>query len=267
MLKTNQYDEVTQIMMGREMGGTVIYWTAAYLVDGLLIDTGCAYTASELIAYLKEQEMDRVVNTHHHEDHIGANALILREHDLEIHAHPSALPLISKRLPLREYQEMAWGYPEPSTVQAVPERIITTHHEFLVLETPGHSSDHISLFEAEKGWLFSGDLFVSEQYKALRADEDIEAIIISLEKVLALEPETITLFTAIGRVFPDGKKAIRDFLDYLHDLREEIVRLAAASMSAVEIRDRIFGRESQLAALTGGHFAILNLVEQLMPKE
>lgn len=267
MLKTKQYDEITQIMMGRELGGTVLYWTSAYLVDGLLIDTGCAYTALELITYLEGRKVDQVVNTHHHEDHIGANALIRKEHNPEIYAHPSALPLINKRLPLREYQEMAWGYPEPSTVQAVPERIITTHHEFAVLETPGHSSDHISLFEAEKGWLFSGDLFVSEQYKALRADENIEMIIASLEKILALPPETITLFTSIGRVFPNGKKAIRNFLDYLHGLRQEIARLAATSMTAVEIRDRIFGRESQLAALTGEHFAVLNLVEQLMPEE
>ena len=35
MLKVNPLGEVTQIMMGREMDGTVLYWTSAYLVDGL----------------------------------------------------------------------------------------------------------------------------------------------------------------------------------------------------------------------------------------
>jgi len=41
-------------------------------------------------------------------------------------------------------------------------------------------------------------------------------------------------------------------------------RLAGESLTAPEIRDCIFGRETQMAALTGGHFSILNLVEQLL---
>jgi hypothetical protein len=45
MLEEKKLGASTQIMMGREIDGTVYYWTAAYLVDGLLIDTGCSYTA------------------------------------------------------------------------------------------------------------------------------------------------------------------------------------------------------------------------------
>ncbi len=79
-------------MMGREMDGAVLYWTAAYLVDGLLIDTGCAFTAEELICFLREHEVKQVVNTHHHEDHVGANYLIQRELGLDIFAHATAVP-------------------------------------------------------------------------------------------------------------------------------------------------------------------------------
>lgn len=265
MLKVNRYGEIIQMMMGREMDGAVLYWTAAYLVDGLLIDTGCAYTAEELGQFLREQKVEQAVNTHHHEDHVGANNFIQQQLDLEIYAHPLALPLINKRLPLREYQEMVWGYPEPAMAQPVPGRIATTRYTFQVLETPGHSSDHIALFEPEEGWCFTGDLFVSENLKMLRADEDIDGIIASLEKLLALPAEKMTLFTSIGRVFPDGKRAIRIFLDYLGELRDKVTRLAGESLTASGIRDRIFGRETQLAALTGGHFSVLNLVEQLLP--
>jgi hydroxyacylglutathione hydrolase len=76
MLQEKRAGAVTQIMMGREIDGAVYYWTAAYLVDDLLIDTGCFYTAPELMAYLQDQEISQVVNTHHHEDHIGGNALL-----------------------------------------------------------------------------------------------------------------------------------------------------------------------------------------------
>lgn len=265
MLKVNRYGEITQIMMGREMHGTVLYWTAAYLIDGLLVDTGCAYTADELGRFLRGQKVEQVVNTHHHEDHVGANFFIQQQLGLGIYAHPLALPLINKRLPLREYQEMVWGYPEPAVVQPLPERISTSRYTFEVIETPGHSPDHISLFEPAAGWCFTGDLFISENLKMLRADEDIDSIIASLEQVLALPGEKITLFTAIGRVFPDGRRSIQKFLDYLRDLRNNVARLAGKSLTAAEIRDRIFSCETQLAALTGGHFSVLNLVEQLLP--
>jgi glyoxylase-like metal-dependent hydrolase (beta-lactamase superfamily II) len=265
VLKANRCGEITQIMMGRELDGAVLYWTAAYLVDGLLIDTGCAYTAEELIRFLGEHEVKQVVNTHHHEDHVGANALIQRELGLDIFAHPLALPLVDRRLPLREYQETVWGYPEPAAVRPLPEAIDTNRYHFEVIETPGHSADHVALFEPVEGWCFTGDLFVSENLKMLRADEDIGGIINSLEKLLELPGDELTLYTAIGRIFPEGKKAISTFLGYLSGLRDEVARLAGQSLSAPEIRDRIFARETQLAALTGGHFSVLNLVEQLMP--
>ncbi len=265
MLKVNRHGEIVQIMMGREVGGSVLYWTAAYLIDGLLIDTGCAHTAGELIRFLKEQKVGQVVNTHHHEDHVGANSLIQRELGLEIYANPQAISLINKQLPLREYQEVVWGYPEPTTVLPLPAKVRTNRYIFDVIETPGHSPDHIALLEAEEGWCFTGDLFVSEDLKMLRADEDINGIVDSLKRLQSLPLESLVLYTAIGRVFPDGKRAIRNFLDYLQEMRSKVAGLAGESLSAPEIRDGIFGRETRLAALTGDHFSTLNLVEQLMP--
>jgi glyoxylase-like metal-dependent hydrolase (beta-lactamase superfamily II) len=58
------------------IGGSSVYWVAAYLVDGLMIDTGCGYTAEGLITFLHERPVRPVVNTHFHEDHIGANHLL-----------------------------------------------------------------------------------------------------------------------------------------------------------------------------------------------
>jgi hypothetical protein len=47
MLETTSFEEITQIRMSREIGGKPIYWVAAYLIGGLLIDTGCSYTDGE----------------------------------------------------------------------------------------------------------------------------------------------------------------------------------------------------------------------------
>lgn len=265
VLKVNPFGDVTRLMMGRELDGSVLYWTAAYLVDGLLVDTGCAHTAEELGEFLKEQRVKQVVNTHHHEDHVGANSFIQRELGLEVYAPPPAVSLINKRLPLHEYQEVVWGYPEPAAVQPLPANIYTDNYSFDVIETPGHSPDHIILFEREQGWCFTGDLFVSENLKMLRADENIGEIAASLEKLLSLPADKLTLYTGAGRVFPDGKGAIARFLEYLGNLRHKVAQLAGSPLTASEIRDHIFGRETRLAPLTQGHFSILNLIEQLMP--
>jgi len=138
MLQEKKVEAVTQIMMGREVDGTVYYWTAAYLVDGLLVDTGCTYTAPELIEYLREKQVNQVINTHHHEDHVGGNALLQKEFGLDIYAHPLAVSLINKKMELHQYQGLVWGYPEPTVVKPIQGQIKTEHHIFQVIETPGH---------------------------------------------------------------------------------------------------------------------------------
>lgn len=40
MIVAEKFGKVTQIKMGRDYEGRVLYWVAAYLVDSLLIDTG-----------------------------------------------------------------------------------------------------------------------------------------------------------------------------------------------------------------------------------
>jgi glyoxylase-like metal-dependent hydrolase (beta-lactamase superfamily II) len=50
-----------------------------------------------------------------------------------------------------------------------------------VIPTPGHSEDHICLFEPNEGWLFSGDLFISERVKYMREDENVYSLLDSLK--------------------------------------------------------------------------------------
>jgi len=266
MLEEKKLGAPAQIMMGREIDGTVYYWTAAYLVDGLLIDTGCSYTAPELIEYLQDKEVYQVVNTHHHEDHVGGNALLQKEFSFDIFAHPLAVSLINKKMELHQYQELVWGYPEPTDVKPIRDQIKTEHYNFQVIKTPGHSPDHLCLYEPEQGWLFSGDIFVAEDQKVFRADEDIYGIIDSLQKIIQLESKELTLFTSIGKIFPEGTASIKRFLDHLEKISTKAKTLASAGLSAEEIRNNVFLRESSMAPLTGGHYSIQNLVDKLLSR-
>ena len=71
MLKSSTYETVIRFDLARTFAGRGRYWTTAYLLDGLLIDSGCAFTARELVKALEDATLTRIVNTHTHEDHIA----------------------------------------------------------------------------------------------------------------------------------------------------------------------------------------------------
>jgi hypothetical protein len=53
MISSENYGEVLQIKMCRYSDFPPATWVCAYLVDGLLIDTGPAYTALELTDFFR----------------------------------------------------------------------------------------------------------------------------------------------------------------------------------------------------------------------
>jgi hypothetical protein len=52
MIQVEQHGSVTVIRMARAVLGRPLYWTAAYWLDGLLIDAGPRCTADELVRVL-----------------------------------------------------------------------------------------------------------------------------------------------------------------------------------------------------------------------
>jgi glyoxylase-like metal-dependent hydrolase (beta-lactamase superfamily II) len=264
MLEINLFEEVTQIKMSREVEGEPVYWVAAYLVDGLLIDTGCAYTTEEFIIWLEGQEVHQVVNTHWHEDHIGANRLIQERLGVEIYAHRDSVPLIGRVPELHPYQEFVWGYPEPSRVSVLGDSVDTHRCHFDVLETEGHCGGHVSLLEPVQGWCFSGDIFVNERPKVIREDENVRELIATMKELARLPAERLVLLTSMGEIIPRGREALRSCVGYLENLAQRAAELERAGTPMREIIKELLGRESSLAELTAGHFSSLNLIRGLL---
>lgn len=264
MIEINESGEVTQIKLSRGLNGNAVYWVSAYLVDGLLIDTGSCHTSDELIAFLKTRDVKQVVNTHYHEDHIGGNKKIRDSLGIDIYAHKDSVPLIAKKPLLYPYQEIAFGYPDPSDVKIIPDVIKTDMHEFRVIETPGHCTGHVVLMDISKGWCFSGDIFAREKIKFIRPEENIGEQIKSLKMLLSISGEKLVLFTAMGRVIEDGRKALADCIDNLTALEREVKKLAQNGMNAEEIMKSLFGGEHSFSQLTNGQFSTLNLIKSLL---
>lgn len=269
MIVAEKFGKVTQIKMGRDYEGRVLYWVAAYLVDSLLIDTGCSYTAEELLEFLEDKPVKQAFITHYHEDHIGGCALLQEKLNLKIWSNPKSLPLIGNPPPFYPYQELVWGHPAAAEIEALSGNELTTDlYTFKAVNTPGHSSDHTVLIEPDQGWCFTGDLFVAEKVKVLRADENSKEIMESLQKILCFKTNPdldLTLFTALGKVVPRGRKAITSFLYYLGNIQKEAERLQSEeSLNTEETVIKLFGGESTLTSLTDNHLSCKNLLESLL---
>lgn len=270
MITRNDYGEVIQFLMGKEINGEVLYSMAAYYVDGLLIDTGPIKVADEVGNVFQGIPVEKVVNTHHHEDHIGNN-LYFQEKGIPIFAHELAVPLIKEPSMwisrLLNYQKLVWGIPPASNCNTLGDIIEGNKYRFKIIHTPGHSLDHISLLEEKNGWLFTGDAFLGEKVKLLRSDEDVHLSINSLTRLLNYDFDTI--FCCSGRVFDRAKQRVHVKLDWWQQLYQQITDLANQGYEAVDIRDKLLGKENVFAQVTEGDMSKLNLIHSFLavPKQ
>jgi glyoxylase-like metal-dependent hydrolase (beta-lactamase superfamily II) len=264
MLKASKYETVTRFDLARTIAGRGRYWTSAYLIDGLLVDTGCVYTANELVGALDGIPLTYVVNTHSHEDHIGANGSLQQERiSLDILAHPLALPILVRpreRQPLHLYRRLYWGWPEPSSGKSIThhETIETEHHRFRAIYTPGHSPDHLCLYEPDRGWLFTGDLFVGGRERALRADYDIWQIIDSLKRIAGLSVDW--MFPGSARVRENPKKDLNSKISYLEEFGGSVLELLEKGWGVNSIVRALCGKPMPVELITLGHYSRRNLV-------
>lgn len=264
MIRLQTYGEVLRIDLARTIFGRGRYWTSAYWVDGLLIDSGCIYTAHELLTAMKENPLIAIVNTHSHEDHIGANGLFQRQlPGLPIYTHPKTVPILADprvKQPLQPYRRIFWGYPLPSQGIGIEDGMCIQGQTkpFQVIYTPGHTEDHLCLYQPELGWLFSGDLFVGGKDRALGEGYRIWEIIASLKKIAQLPLEW--LFPGSARVRQEPLAEIRAKIAYYEELGEKILTLYQQGWQVDAIANHVLGGRMWIEWITGGHFSRRNLV-------
>jgi len=157
-----------------------------------------------------------------------------------------------------------WGYPEPTHVELLPQKLETTHFHFDVIDAPGHCKGHVALVEATKGWCFSGDLFVSRDPMGARPEDDITEIAKSMKKLIALKTDRLILFTSLRNVVQDGRESLQSCIQYFKNLSQRAKELQKQGLSPGAIRDEIFGRETVLAEPTEGDFSAENMIRAVL---
>jgi glyoxylase-like metal-dependent hydrolase (beta-lactamase superfamily II) len=234
-----------------------------YLVDGVLVDTGQPHMRREVLEMVESQRPERIVLTHHHEDHSGNARAVCDCLGIEVLGHPQAIRKMSGPLNILPYQHLVWGKADPVAVRSIEGEISTRSGRLIPIHTPGHSKDHVVYLDPEKGWLFSGDLYIGERIKYFRVDEKLSDQIDSLKKILMFDFDA--LYCGHHPVGKNGKKRMRNKLSFLQEFQNTVRRMRQEGLSVPEIIRRLDRRQDRLVKwVTLGNVCFANMVRSAL---
>ncbi len=190
-----------------------------YILEGdktALIDTG-THQNYRLYDYIDENdlEIDFIINTHCHYDHIGGNKFF----QIPIYAHEYDYLDIQNFSEKTLFRIFSKDFDSFSNVNSLKENDEIDLGQYLlkIIHTPGHTSGSICLLEENKSYLFSGDtVFKGSVGRYDLPSGNLEELKESLKKLCKIKVKEV--FPGHGESFP-GKELL--FNNYMVSLMEE----------------------------------------------
>jgi len=185
--------------------------------DGLtLIDAGLRGNERRIwkaLAKIEREPSDvnHVLVTHHHADHVGSLAAVTKASGAEAYVHPLDAPIVAGEKPRpaanrasitgRLFGRMIERLPANKPVPVPADHEINDGDELpigggvRVIHTPGHTAGHVSFFvEGHGGVLFAGDAAANMLGRLgkplLMFTEDMDEVKQSMRKLAAMEFDT-----------------------------------------------------------------------------
>jgi hydroxyacylglutathione hydrolase len=156
--------------------GVRAFTSNVFLVDGertVIVDAGNEFDVVDA-AREHVDDVDALVMTHTHPDHVGNLPDIVAAFDVDV-----------------------WGYDtnQSGVDHAIDDDGTVTlgDHDYRALHTPGHKDDHLCFYSETASTLFAGDLiFANGGFgRTDLAEGNREVLIDSIERVRSVVPETL----------------------------------------------------------------------------
>lgn len=233
------------------------YEVNAYLVRGVLVDTGFPAMGHDLSAWLTGARPDGVLVTHHHEDHAG-NVGRLAALGVPVGLSPLTLARIVHPEPIGWYRRLCWGSARPLAMPPAP----FEHPALTLIHTPGHSADHHVVWDAERETVFGGDLFLGVKVRIAHPGEDIRGQVAVLRRVAALAPKRF--FDAHRGAVERPVEMLLAKAQWIEEVVGRIERRAAEGWTAKAIETDVLGPGDFTALISRGDYAKRNIVESVL---
>jgi glyoxylase-like metal-dependent hydrolase (beta-lactamase superfamily II) len=260
-MQEERYEDV-RILKGRVEVKGIGLQIYLYHLDSALIDTGPAALFRDIARWLSDIPTEAAFITHLHEDHCGNAAAISQMFHIPLFLHEMSLEKAAAPMHIPLYRRLFWGQPAPFLAKPYPQSVTLKQSDFLVIETPGHSEDHIALYDKNRGYLFSGDLFITPKVKICMRQESMPDLISSLRRVLKYDFDTV--FCAHAGVIPNGKQALAQKLAYLEELQQTVNDLHQKGMNLRQICRTLFPKRPPIYYLSLGEWSPIHLVRSLL---
>lgn len=247
-----------------------------------LIDAGI--NTREFQDYFEEQltsygfeimDIDQIILTHHHSDHIGLVNYIVKQKSIPVYAHHLAIPrlLLKAEYQIQKIDFFSQLYTRYGCMELAESRLkkikktmdnsqlyrVNTDvlplyegielGDLKIIEAPGHSIDSIMLYDEDAKWLFVGDVLIKQGSTNALIDHDEKGSLIpsvlqhktSIEKCLKLNANYIfpghhQIYSTIHEVVEYNISRINYKLDRL------VAKIEEGNNSVTKLVHSIYGK-------------------------
>ena len=259
-----EFEEVRGYKFGKSPFGKPKMVSHIYFIDGLMIDTGHTRMASEIFNQVKDLPVQQIFITHHHEDHSGNIARMQTHFNCPVYASELCSEMMKSPPPTSFAQKMSWGSrPAFKNIISNSNFIETENFQFEIIPIPGHAVDMVALYEPNKKWLFSSDLYVNSYIAYFLENESTLEQTNSIKIILELDFDV--LLCGHNPQFRNGKAKLKKKLLFLEKFYKEVSELYEKKYSPTQIFKELKFKESQMVKfLSQGNLSRMNMVKSVI---
>jgi glyoxylase-like metal-dependent hydrolase (beta-lactamase superfamily II)/predicted DCC family thiol-disulfide oxidoreductase YuxK len=267
----------------------------AILYDGVMIDPGSPKMRRSLARHLRQippGKIQSIVATHAHEEHVGNLNWLAEKTGRPIYVSGMTAKFLQPPARLPWVRRVIIGQP-PSLEQPfelLPQYLPARSSSLRVISTPGHSDDHIALYDPAEKLLLAGDAFMGTYFATPNPDVhsriwletlqqlselEIDILIEGHGHIHTLRPDIPDIPGIVVREHPGD--AIAEKLEYMQWLRQQIaegieerlpMRVIEASCFPWARRAswENFASDEMIRLLSLGHFSRSELVRSFVRK-